>query len=95
MAWIKNLNTFRDFLSLVIVHAPDDFPREDYLTDDEQLRLESAFTELYGGLRFLRVGRPLTRLRSLLDEALAAYRSGNDVEGARVLQSFEAEAFGA
>jgi len=95
MAWIKNLNTFRDFLSLVIVHAPDDFPQEDYLSDDEQLRLESAFTELYGGLRFLPVDRPIARLRSLLDEALDAYRSGNDVEGAHVLHSFESEAFGA
>jgi hypothetical protein len=95
MAWIKNLNTLRDFLSLVIVHAPDDFPREDYLSDDEQLNLESAFAELYGGLRFLPVDRQMTRLRSLLDEALAAYRSGNDMEGAHVLQSFETEAFSA
>lgn len=95
MAWIKNLNTFRDFLSLVIVHAPNDFPKEDYLSEDEQLRLESAFAELYGGLRFLPVDRPVPRLRSLLDEALGAYRSGDDVRGAHVLQSFETEAFDA
>lgn len=95
MAWIKNLNTFRDFVSLVVVHAPDDFPREDYLSDDEQLDLESAFSELNGGLRFLPVDRQMPELRSLLDEALAAYRSGNDVEGAHVLQSFETKAFSA
>jgi hypothetical protein len=95
MAWIKKLNTFRDFLSLVIVHAPDDFHKEDYLSEDEQLSLESAFAELYGGLRFLPVDRPMAHLRSLLDEALAAYRSGNDVRGAHVLHSFETEALGA
>ena len=95
MAWIKNLNTFCDFLSLVIVHAPDDFPREDYLSDDEQLTLESAFAELYGGLRFLPADRQVTRLRSLLDEALALYRSRDEVTGAHVLHSFETEAFGA
>ncbi len=95
MAWIKNLNTLRDFLSLVVVHAPDDFPREDDLSDDEQLNLERAFAKLHAGLRFLPVDRQMTRLRTLLDEALAAYRSGNDVEGAHALQSFETEAFSA
>lgn len=97
MAWVKNISTFRDFLSLVIVHAPDDFPEEDYLAADEQLNLVRAFGELYKGLEILLQSRngvlDADALRETLDRALSAYRSGDDVQGAHLLQEFEALAF--
>lgn len=93
MPWIKNYNGFVDFLSLVIVHAPDGFPKEDYLRDDEQLTLESAFKELRDGMAFVapRVadGVALNTLHGQLDQALALYRQGEDVKGANLLQGFE------
>lgn len=93
MPWIKNYNGFLDFLSLVIVHAPDGFPKEDYLRDDEQLTLESAFKELRDGMVFVepRVAdsAALDTLRGQLDQALALYRQGEDVKGAHLLQDFE------
>jgi len=93
MPWIKNYNGFVDFLSLVIVHAPDGFPKEDYLRDDEQLTLESAFKELADGMAFVepRVsdGAMLDTLRGQLDQALALYRQGDDVKGAHLMQDFE------
>ena len=96
MPWVKNLPTFKDFLSLVIVHAPDGFPEEDYLAPDEQLNLVRAFGELYKGLEMLSASRgaslDVTALRGILDRALTAYRSGEDVEGAHLLQKFEAMA---
>lgn len=97
MPWVKNVPTFKDFLSLVIVHAPDDFPKEDYLAPDEQLNLARAFGELYKGLEMLLDSRcsslQVTALRGILDRALTAYRSGEDVKGAHLLQEFEAIAF--
>lgn len=93
MPWIKNYNGFVNFLSLVIVHAPDGFPKEDYLRDDEQLTLESAFKELKDGMAVVepRVsdGAVLDTLRGQLDHALAMYRQGDDVKGAHLLQDFE------
>ena len=35
------------------VHAPDSSPKEDYLRDDEQITLETAFTKLRGGMAFV------------------------------------------
>ncbi|CAN7252209.1 hypothetical protein [Rhizobacter sp. LjRoot28] len=93
MAWIKNLGGFLDFLSLVIVHAPDDFPKEDYLGDDEQLTLERAFLELRDGMQFVAPkvsgGAALNALQAQLNQVLALYRQGDDVKGAHLLQDFE------
>lgn len=93
MPWIKNLNGFFDFLSLVIVHAPDGFPKEDYLSDEEQLTLESAFKEIRGGMKFVQPKisseTVMGALREKLNQALALYRQGDDVKGAHLLQDFE------
>lgn len=93
MPWIKNFNGFLDFLSLVIVHAPDGFPKEDYLRDEEQLTLDSAFKELRDGMKFVESkvsSRPaLDVLHSQIDQALTLYRQGEDVKGAHLLQDFE------
>lgn len=93
MPWIKNFNGFLDFLSLVIVHAPDGFPKEDYLRDEEQLTLDSAFKELRDGMKFVEskvASRPaLDVLHSQIDQALTLYRQGEDVKGAHLLQDFE------
>ena len=98
MSWVTSIQSFKDFLSLVIVYAPDDFPEEDFLEPHEQLNLESAFAELRHGLTLLAksdmsVGSA-TGLASFLDKALVAYRSGDDIAGAHLLQEFESQAFG-
>jgi hypothetical protein len=93
MLWIKNFNGFLDFLSLVIVHAPTGFPKEDYLRDSEQLTLESAFKELMDGMKFVEAkisdGGVLYTLRTQLDQALVLYRQGDEMKGAHLLQDFE------
>jgi len=93
MAWVKDFEGMLDFLSLVIVHAPDDFPKEDYLHDDEQLNLENAFAELRLGMQFVIERVSNDKLQSQLVECLNAsfesYKRGNDVKGAHLLQDFE------
>ncbi|KRD39818.1 hypothetical protein ASE35_05715 [Lysobacter sp. Root916] len=98
MSWVTNISSFKDFLSLVIVHAPDDFPQEDFLKLHEQLSLESAFHELSHGLTLMAQSgvsaNAITNLADLLEKSLASYRSGDDIAGAHLLQELESQAFG-
>lgn len=93
MSWINSYETLIDFLSMVIVHAPDDFPKEDYLRDDDQLTLEKAFDEINRGMHFvpfMNLGHgELSELQGYIDASLAAYQAGDDVKGAHLLQDFE------
>jgi hypothetical protein len=97
MRWVRDIDSFYDFISLVVVHAPDEFPVEDYLPDDEQLNLERAFAELRKGVDFVERDFPGADrergLNALLAEALALYRAGEDVKAAHLLQDFEAKIF--
>jgi hypothetical protein len=97
MVWVKNASGFRDFLSLVIVHAPDSFPEEDYLEPEQQLNLEMAFRELQSGLGFLPSARinpsEKQELEKLLRQAHRKYLEGQDVQAAHLLQKLEAIAF--
>ena len=97
MSWVKSESTFRDFLSLVIVHAPDDFPTEDFLPPEEQLNLDLAFKELHAGVEILsakRANSPEKQvLHALLDRSHAMFAEGKEIEGARLLQELEAHVF--
>ena len=95
--WVNDLEDLRDFISYVVLYSPDEFPQEDYLPVTEQMTLDKAFDEIRRGLAILdgRIddkGR-LARLHSLIEKSLAAYRRGDDVEGAHLLQAFEQDAF--
>lgn len=54
MHWVENTNDLLDFLSYMVLYAPDDFPEEDYLSLSEQMNLEKAFDMLDKGMGFLK-----------------------------------------
>lgn len=91
--WVESKADFYDFLAQVIVCAPDDFIEVDYLPPEDQLDLDKAFVELNRGMCFIAetVEDPeeLRTLQALLDEALSAYRKGEQIRGAHLLQDFE------
>jgi len=91
--WVENKADLYDFLAQVIVCAPDDFIEVDYLPPEDQLDLEKAFVELNHGMRFIaetvKDPEELRTLQALLDEALGAYREGQHIKGAHLLQDFE------
>ena len=97
MAWVNNLDGLYDFIGYVVLRAPDKFPKEDYLKPDDQMTLDRAFSELRAGLNFVEADvtgvETKRRLASLLDEAHAAYISGERKKGAHLLQDFEALIF--
>ena len=77
----------------MVAYAPDGFPAEDYLQPDEQLDLEKAFHELFRGMDLVDIASrdPICdrKLRAILQESLQAYRSGDDIKGAHLIQDFE------
>lgn len=97
MNWVRDIDSFYNFISLVVVHAPDNFPVEDYLADEEQLTLERAFSELRKGVSLVDQDFPGADrergLSAMLDEALCLYQRGEDVKAAHLLQDFEAKIF--
>src|SRR5688572_23867137 len=91
--WIDSFEALIDFLSVVIVQAPDEFLREDYLDDSDQLTLDLAFQELRDGMQFVKERikdkAVVLQLQNCLTASLAAYRAGDDVRGAHLLQDFQ------
>ena len=97
MVWVRDINSLYNFVGYVVLGAPDRFPKEDYLAEAEQMTLERAFTELRHGVSLVEADFPgadaKRGLSALLDEALALYKSGNEVAAAHRLQDFEALIF--
>lgn len=93
--WVNSFDGLLDFLSLVMVCAPDNFPEEDFLSSNEQLTLDKSFEEIQVGMQFVKNkigdGDFLIGLQNILDASLSAYRNGDDIKGARLLQCFEGE----
>jgi hypothetical protein len=93
MPWVRDIDSLYDFIGYVVLSAPNRFPREDYLTDEEQMNLERAFVELRNGIAIVEADFPgadeQRGLNTLLDQALVSYRSGDDLRGAHLLQDFE------
>jgi hypothetical protein len=96
--WVNSLEDLHEFISYMVAYAPDEFPEEDFLRPEEQLNLQSAFQEIFRGMdmvdHVLRDPIRAKKLRSMLDESLQAYREGDDVRGAHLLQEFEFDFFG-
>ncbi len=96
--WVDSADELRDFVAYVVLYAPDRFPFRDFLTSEEQLDLEKAFQELRRGLSFLKRrvpdGNRFASLSRLLEDSLEAYRKGDAVKGAHLLQAFDNEVHG-
>ncbi len=93
MAWVSSYKRFVDFLSYMVLCAPDKFPKEDFLRDDEQMTLEKAFDEVDRGMQF--VAQEVSdeslvqQVRGYVDAAREAYKRGEDVKGAHLLQDVQ------
>lgn len=97
MSHIKDIDSLYNFIGYVVLRAPDRFPAEDYLPAEQQMTLERAFAELRQGAKLVKADAPdlpdVDKLETALDDALALYQRGDDVEGAHRLQDFEAMIF--
>lgn len=95
--WVRDVESFYNFIGYVVLRAPDNFPKEDYLAESEQMNLEKAFEELRAGIKLVQADFPdkdkASKLRSLLDESLSYYRTGDEVKAAHLLQDFQDSIF--
>jgi len=95
--WVSSIDDLYDFIAVVVLRAPDQFPKHDFLGADEQLNLDRAFEELHRGVELVGRDYPaselLASLGTMLDESLALYRAGNIVGGAHRLQDFQDAVF--
>lgn len=87
---VKSVDDLWDFIGYVVLRAPDRFPREDYLADEEQMTLEVAFEVMR---RAISVAYPepgaedkRSWLADALSRSLTAYRQGDTPGGAHILQ---------
>lgn len=97
MAKIRSVDHLYNLIGYVVLSAPDSFPIEDYLEPAQQMTLDKAFAQLREGVEvaypddFHPEKKPM--LYALLDQSLAAYRAGEDVKGAHLLQEFQDNIF--
>jgi hypothetical protein len=93
MRYVKSFDDFVKFLSLVIVCAPEKFRHLDFLRDDEQINMDRAFVELTYGLEFLGArsfgSNVVDQASSIVRNSLDAYRNGDAIGGAHLLQDLE------
>jgi hypothetical protein len=89
---VESIDELYDFIGYIVLCAPDQFPKEDFLAPEDQLSLEKAFVALQEAIGLIdpEVAPPKKRvlLSNILEESLAAYRRGDDVKGAHLLQDF-------
>jgi hypothetical protein len=90
---VETLAQLHDFIGYMVLSAPDCFPVEDFLQPDEQMTLDRAFEVLKASLVFVPAPAQFPAFHSILcnvlDEALAAYRAGDQWAGAHRLQDFQ------
>jgi hypothetical protein len=84
---------YRNHIGYVVVYAPSDFPKEDW--EDEPITLEKAFAILRRGLpvSFDRIKdkSEVPEAESILEASYTAYKQGDVVRGAHLLQDFDAK----
>ncbi|MDQ1133908.1 hypothetical protein QE386_002503 [Pseudoxanthomonas winnipegensis] len=93
MARVNSIDSLYDFIGYVVLCAPDQFPVRDYLPSDAQMNLDKAFDELRRGIDLIEADMVddarRKQLALLLDQALAAYKAGDEFKGAHLVQDFQ------
>ena len=95
---IETIDDLSEHIAYVRGYAPSDFPVEDFLGPDQQMTLDRAFALLDDGIAIAYPEDNFAEKRVLLREALSrahnAYRDGDDIAGATILQEdFEDQIF--
>ena len=94
---VRSVDDLWNHIAYVMAYAPDQFPVEDFLADDEQMNFERAFDQLRQGVEvaYPESSFALKRidLNDILDRAYAAYLVGDDVAGGHFLNEFQDNIF--
>jgi hypothetical protein len=91
--FFHDLHSFKDFVVIVSVCAPDKFIYEDWREPDNQLNLDRAFAGLRYGLELAAREKGesalLARCRELVEQSYVEYRARRDHAGQLKLEEVE------
>lgn len=94
---IRTIDSLCNHIAYVKLYAPDLFPREDFLPDDQQMNLVRAFEQLRQGVDIAYPEASFTEkreyLNGILDRSYAAYSAGEDIVAGHLLNDFERNIF--
>ncbi|MEM1052704.1 MAG: hypothetical protein AAGI28_11480 [Pseudomonadota bacterium] len=94
---VRTVDDLWNHIAYVRSYGPNRFPTEDFLTEDEQMTLDLGFELLRKGVK---VAYPeeeweqkRAALNQILDKSYAAYKAGEDIAAAHLLNDFEEQIF--
>ena len=86
-----------EHIAYTLAYAPNNFPREDFLQDDQQMNLDRAFDHLRQGVAIAYpesgAATKIKILLDLLDQSYLAYINGNELSGGQLLNDFQDSIF--
>jgi hypothetical protein len=90
---VTHFDAYVDFITMVLAGAPDQWIRESFLEDEDQLDLDKAFAVLREQFHLIeervKDADKLAEIRALLEASYTAYKAGEDTQGAFLIQDFE------
>lgn len=94
---VKTVESLWNHIAYVRGHAPDLFPHEDFLPDDQQMNLDRAFEQLRQGVEVAYPEASFASkrivLNGLLEQSYAAYKAGEDIAAGHLLNEFQDNIF--
>jgi hypothetical protein len=94
---VDSVEDLWNHIAYVLICAPDEFPHEDFLPDDQQMNLDRAFEQLRQGVEIaypeaeFAVKRAL--LHGILDRSYKLYLAGEAVPAGHLLNEFQDNIF--
>ena len=93
---METIEDLWEHIAYTLAYAPD-FPKEDFLPEDQQMSLDRAFEQLRQGVSvaYPEDGSAAKRtiLLDLLDKSFQAYSEGDELTAGRLLNSFQGSIF--
>lgn len=93
MFLMETMEDLWNHIAYVLGCAPDRFPHEDFLPDNQQMNLERAFEQLRQGVAIaypeIAFADKRAALNGILDQSYAAYKAGEEVKAGHLLNDFQ------
>lgn len=94
---MESIDDLWNHIAYVLGCAPNDFPIEDFLNDDQQMNLDRAFEQLRQGVDIAypedSFAEKRAMLNAILDRSYDAYKSGEDIVAGHLLNEFQDNIF--
>lgn len=94
---VETVDDLWNHIAYVMAYAPDQFPYEDFLTEEQQMNLDRAFKQLREGVDVAYPEAAYVARRMLLNDILersyAAYKANDEITAGHLLNEFQDNIF--